>query len=176
MRLALGATRARVMRLVMIESLLLSAIGGAAGLLLALWGARAIVAALGTEVPYWIRFGVDLRVVVFSIAVSLITAVACGLLPALASSRQSPHSVLKEGANSTGGRRGRRALHGLVVAQLALSLVLLAGAGLLIKTVARIFAFDPGYDPSTIVVGDVSLSGSRYASPARIRHFAQAAV
>ena len=172
MRLALGATRARVVRLVVAESLLLSLVGGAGGLLIALWASRAIVAALGTEAPYWIRFGVDARVVLFSITITLVTSLACGLLPALSASRQDPQSVLKDGANASGGRRGRRALHALVVAQLALSLVLLAGAGLLIKTVARTFEFNPGYDPSTVVVGDVSLSGRQYEAPERVRAFA----
>ena len=172
MRLALGATRARVVRLVVAESLLLSVVGGAGGLLIALWASRAIVVALATEAPYWIRFGVDARVVLFSIAITLLTSLACGLLPALNASRQDPQSVLKDGANASGGRRGRRALHALVVAQLALSLVLLAGAGLLIKTVVRTFEFDPGYDASTVVVGDVSLAGRQYDAPERVRAFA----
>jgi predicted permease len=176
MRMALGATRARVMRLVAVESLVLSVVGGAAGLLMALWASAAIVAAIGTEAPYWIRFGVDGRVVAFSAAVTLLTALACGLLPAWNASRQDPQSTLKEGANASSGRRGRRAQHALVVLQLALSVVLLAGAGLLIKTVARTFDFDPGYDTSSVVAGDVSLSGPKYEVPARVSDFAAAVV
>lgn len=171
MRLALGATRTRIVRLVVAESLVLSLAGGAGGLLIALWAAGAIVAALGTEAPYWIQFGVSRRVVLFSIVVTLLTALACGMLPALAASRQDPQAILKDGANASGGRRGRRAQQSLVVAQLALSLVLLAAAGLLIKTVVRSFEFDPGYDPSTVVAGDVSLSGPRYEAPGRVRAF-----
>ena len=172
MRLALGASRGRIVRLVVAESLVLSAVGGAAGLLIALWASGAIVAALGTETPYRIQFGVSERVVLFSIVLTMLTAFACGVLPALSASRQDPQSILKDGANASGGRRGRRALHGLVVAQLALSLVLLAGAGLLIKTVVKSFEFNPGYDPSTVVAGDVSLSGQEYQAPQRVRAFA----
>lgn len=172
MRLALGAARARIVRLVVMESLMLSLAGGAGGLLIALWAAGAIVAALGTEAPYWIQFGVSTRVVLFSIVVTLMTALACGMLPALAASRQDPQSMLKEGANASSGRHGRRVQQSLVVAQLALSLVLLAAAGLLIKTVVRSFDFNPGYDPSTVVAGDVSLSGPRYEAPERVRAFA----
>jgi putative ABC transport system permease protein len=169
MRLALGASRARVVRLVAAESVWLSVIGGAAGLLIALWASAAIVAAIGTEVPYWIQLGIDARVVAFSVGITLMTGLACGLLPALSASRQDPQAILKDGATTT---PRRRALHALVVVQLALSVMLLSGAGLLIKTVARTFEFNPGYDPASVIAGDVSLSGDRYQSPARVTAFA----
>ena len=176
MRLALGATRGRIVRLVVAESLVLSAIGGAAGLLLALWAAQAIVAGLATEAPYWIRFGVDARVVAFAVALTTGTGVICGVLPALRASREDPQSALKDGATSSGGLRGRITSNVLAVSQLALSLILLAAAGLLVKTVAKTFAFDPGYDASRLVVGDVPLSGPRYAAPGQDRVFAMAVV
>ena len=175
MRLALGATRARIVRLVMAESLVLSAIGGAAGLLLALWGSRAIVAALDTETPYWIRFGVDVRVVLFAIATTTLTGVACGLIPALRVARENPQTTLKSGATTT-SVGARRLSSALATAQLALSLVLLAGAGLLVKTLAKTFAFDAGYDTSRVVVGDIPLSGPRYQSPGQDRAFAAAVI
>ena len=175
MRLALGATRARIVRLVVAESLVLSAIGGATGLLLALWGSRAIVAALATEAPYWIRFGIDMRVVLFAIALTTLTGVLCGLVPALRVARQDPQTALKDGATHTVVAT-RRFSSALAIVQLALSLVLLAGAGLLVKTVAKTFGFDAGYDTSRVVVGDVPLSGPRYESSGQDRAFASTVV
>ncbi len=166
----------RIIRLVVVESLLLSCIGGAAGLLLALWASGAIVAAIGTEVPYWIRFGVDARVVLFAVATTTLTGVLCGFLPAWRASRADPQAALKDGATASSGPDSRRASNVLAVAQLALSLMLLAGAGLLVKTVAKTFAFDPGYDTSRLVVGDVPLSGPRYESPGQDRAFATAVI
>ena len=176
MRLALGASRGRIIRLVVVESLLLSCFGGAAGLLLALWAERAIVAAIGAEVPYWIHFGIDARVVLFAVAGTTLTGILCGLLPAWRASRADPQAALKDGATASSGPGSRRASNVLAVAQLALSLVLLAGAGLLVKTVAKTFAFDAGYDTSRLVVGDVPLAGPRYESPGQDRAFATAVI
>ena len=180
MRLALGASRARIVRLVVAESLVFTAVGGAAGLLVALWAARGIVAALGTETPYWIRFGIDARVVLFTVAATVVTGVLCGVLPALRASREDPQSTLKDGGTASVAG-SRRASNVLAVAQLALSLMLLAGAGLLARTVARTFSFNPGYDASRVVVADVPLSGSRYDPALRLsagqdRAFATAVV
>ena len=161
MRLALGASRARIVRLLVAESLVLAVLGGALGLLLALWTAQGIVAALGTEAPYWIRFGIDARVIAFAVGLTTLTAVICGLWPALRASREDPQAALKDGGTASGSA-SRRASNVLAVAQLALSLMLLAAAGLLLKTVATTFSFNAGYDTTRVVVGDVPLSGPRY--------------
>ena len=175
LRLALGATRMRIVRLVVAESLVLSTIGGATGLLMALWGSRAIVAAVGVEAPYWIRFGIDARVVLFAVVTTTVTGIACGVIPALRVACEDPQATLKEGATTT-GVGARRLSSALAIAQLALSLVLLAGAGLLVKTVAKTVAFDAGYDTSRVVLGDVPLAGPRYQSAGQDRAFATAVI
>jgi putative ABC transport system permease protein len=106
--------------------------------------------------------------------VTIGTAALFGIAPALHASRQEPQAALKEGGPATAGRRGRRVAGGLVMAQLALALLLLAGAGLLIKTVARSMSFDPGFDASRVLQGDVSLPALRYATPGSIATFASA--
>ena len=169
-RRALGATRARIARLVLIESLTLSAAGGIAGLLLALWATPAIVAAMGRiEAPYWIQFGLDGRVLAFCAVVTIVTGALCGVIPAWHASGSDPQTALKEGGAVTGSRRGGLVRAALVVSQLTLSLLLLAGAGLLIKTVVRTFTFDVGYDMSRVVVGDLDLVGTRYEDASQVR-------
>jgi predicted permease len=128
------------------------------------------------EAPYWIRFGIDRTVLMFSAAVTVATGVLCGVIPAWHAASGHPHSALKDGGAVTASPRGRRIRATLVASQLALSLLLLAGAGLLIKTVARTFSFDPGYDTAHVVVGDVDLSGARYRQPVQVNAFADAMI
>ena len=172
-RVAIGCTRARIVRLVLAESLTLGVAGGAIGLTIALWASRAIVASFGMEAPYWIQFGIDWRVFAFCAAITLGTAVLFGLAPALHASRHQPQAMLKEGAGTTAGQRSRRLAGGLVMAQLSLALLLLTGAGLLIKTVVRSVRFDPGFDTSRVLQGDISLPALRYSTPASIDVFAR---
>ena len=171
-RIAIGSTRWRIVRLVLAESLTLGVAGGLLGLTLALWGNRVIVASFGIDPPYWIRFGIDWRVFAFCAAITLGTAILFGIAPALHASRHQPQAMLKEGGAATGGRGSRRIAGGLVIAQLSLALLLLAGAGLLIKTVVRSARFDPGFDTARVLEGDVSLPAPRYATPASINAFA----
>jgi putative ABC transport system permease protein len=171
-RIAIGSSRGRIVRLVLAESLTLGVAGGVLGLTIALWASRAIVAAFGIEPPYWIQFGIDWHVFAFCAAITLGTAILFGLAPALHASNHEPQAMLKEGAGTTSGRRSRRIAGGLVIAQLSLALLLLAGAGLLIKTVVRSVRYDPGFDPSRVLEGDVSLPALRYATPASINAFA----
>ena len=171
-RVAIGASRGRIVRLVMGESVALGLAGGALGLLLSLWASRAIVASFGMDAPYWIRFGVDWHVFAFCFAITLVTSLLFGAAPALVASRRDPHEALKDGGGSIGSRGGRRIAGALVVAQLALALTLLAGAGLLIKTVVRSMRFDPGFDAAHVLEGDVSLPSRRYPTPASITMFA----
>jgi putative ABC transport system permease protein len=176
-RLALGAARGRIVRLVLAESLVVSVAGGIAGLLLALWASHLVVAAMGRiEAPYWIRFGIDGAVLLFCAAVTLATGVLCGVIPAWHAASADPQSALKDGGAVAGSLRGQRVRAALVVSQLALALLLLAGAGLLIKTVAQTFSFDPGYDTAQVVVGDIDLSGARYDEPAQVKAFANAVI
>jgi putative ABC transport system permease protein len=170
-RVAIGASRVRIVRLVLAESISLGAAGGILGLTVALWANRVIVASFGIEPPYWIRFGVDGRVFAFCFLITLLTSVLFGLAPALVASRRNPHEMLKEGGGTSSGRPGRRAANALIVAQLALALTLLAGAGLLIKTVVRSMRFDPGFNTAGILEGDVSLPAARYRTDASINLF-----
>jgi putative ABC transport system permease protein len=171
-RLAIGASRSRIVGLVLAESLTLGAAGGVLGMTLALWANRVIVASFGIDPPYWIRFGLDWRVFAFCAAITAGTAILFGIAPALQSSKHEPQAALKEGGATTAGRRGRRIAGGLVMSQLALALLLLAGAGLLIKTVVRAGSFHPGFDTSRVLQGDVSLPPLRYSTPAAVNTFA----
>jgi putative ABC transport system permease protein len=171
-RIAIGASRARIVRLVLAESLTLGVTGGALGMTLALWANRAIVASFGIDPPYWIRFGLDWKVFAFCAGITMGTAILFGLAPALQASKHEPQAALKEGGAATAGRRGRRLASGLVMAQLALALLLLAGAGLLIKTVVRSMTFDTGFDTTRVLQGDVSLPELRYPTPGAVNTFA----
>jgi putative ABC transport system permease protein len=171
-RLAIGATRARILRLVLAESLVLGTLGGALGFTLALWASDLIVASFGIDPPYWIQFGLDWRVFAFCGAITFATAILFGLAPAFHAARHDPQATIKEGGAVTIGRRGRRATGALVMAQLALALLLLTGAGLLIKTVVRSVRFDPGFDTARVLRGDVSLPALKYGTPASIDQFA----
>jgi predicted permease len=171
-RLAIGSSRSRIVRLVLAESLTLGFAGGVFGLTLALWANRVIVASFGIDPPYWIQFGIDWRVFAFCAAITIGTAILFGLAPALQASKHEPQAALKDGGATTGGRHGRRVAGALVMAQLALALLLLSGAGLLIKTVVRSVRFDPGFDTTRVLEGDISLPALRYRTPASITAFA----
>jgi putative ABC transport system permease protein len=170
-RLAIGSSRSRIIQLVLAESLVLGVAGGLFGLILALWASRVIVASFGIDPPYWIQFGIDWHVFAFCAALTIGTAILFGLAPALQASRQEPQAALTDGAGATAGRRGRRLAAALVMTQLALALLLLAGAGLLIKTVVRSVRLDTGFDTSRVLEGDVSLPALRYKTPAAINAF-----
>ena len=162
-RLALGASRGQIVGQLLIESVLLALFGGAAGVMVALWGVDFAVAAIGTKIPNWLVFNVDARVLAFTVMISLVTGVIFGLLPALQASRPDMQYILKDGGSnaSPGVQRSHvRAL--LVVAELALALVLLAGASLLTKAVVRISAAESGYDANGVATARVELLDSRY--------------
>jgi predicted permease len=155
------------------ECLLVSAAGAALGLLIALWGVDAIPRLLSTEIPYWIVFVVDWRVVVFAIVLCLLTTVAFGLVPALRASRPSLVTSLKEGAQGSGSATRSRLRSVLVVAQVAAALILLTGAGVMMKAFLRTSAVDNlGYDPRGVVTANVQILEPRYDDPAQISAFA----
>jgi putative ABC transport system permease protein len=162
-RTALGASRWRVMRQLLVESLLLSLAGGASGLLLAMWGTYALVAAGPADIPRVGQSGLDARVLAFTLLVSVLTGLAFGLAPALQASRPDLTGALKEGSRGTGGGPGRGRLRSaLVVSEVAVSLVLLIGAGLLIRSFVRLMQTDPGFDPARVVALDIPLGRERY--------------
>ena len=170
-RAVLGAGRARILGQLLTESMLLAILGGALGIGVAYWGlhlVRAIVPAEGTgQIPRLNQAGVGGEVLLFTLAVSLLTGVLFGLAPALQVSRVRLHESLKEGGRgSTSSRRSRLAQSVLVVLEIALSLVLLTGAGLLIRSFAQMMSRNLGFDPSHVLTMQVYLPESHYPKSA----------
>jgi putative ABC transport system permease protein len=173
-RMALGATRQRVLRQLLIESLLLGIIGGGLGLLLAFLGVPVFDASItDAGKPFWIVFKIDRVVVMYVAAICILTSIAFGLAPALHVSRANMHDVLKEsGRSSVGGKRVRWFSGAMVVVELALTLVLLGGAGLMISTFTRLYAEDLGFNTSGLMALRVILPPPKYeASDARRQFF-----
>jgi predicted permease len=167
-RAAMGATQGRMIRQLLTESVLLALAGGALGLLLARWGTQAVVAAIPGGLPRMENIGVDKWVLAFTMALSVATGVIFGLVPALQTSRLDLHTTLQEGSRgSTGGQNRLRSV--LVVAEVAASLVLLIGAGLMLKTMWRLSRVGPGFNPRGLLTFSVSLSPANRATPDRIR-------
>ena len=171
-RAALGAGRWRVVRQLLTESLLLALAGGAAGGLLALWGVDALVALSPPNLISAGEVSVSLSVLAFTFGVSLVTGVVFGLLPALEAARFDANEALKEtGRGTTGSPRARRARAALVVSEIALALVLLVGAGLMLRSFARLGAVDPGFDPQNLLTMRVQLPARKYREDAQVLAF-----
>jgi putative ABC transport system permease protein len=171
LRLALGAGRLRIIRQLLTESLILSVLGGAAGLLLAYWGVGALLALSPASLPRTGEVGIDKTVLLFTLAVSLLAGIVFGLVPGLRFSRPDLHASLKEGGRSTAGSSSRRTRHLLVISELALAVVLLAGAGLTIKSFIRLLNVDPGFDPRNVLTARISLPQSKYPQHQQIDAF-----
>ena len=167
-RAALGAGRKRIVRQFLTESLLLGSLGGVAGLGLALVGTHALMATSPSNIPRVQTVSIDLRAALFLFSATVLTSVGFGLAPALQASSVNVNDTLKEAGrgNSEGFRRSRlRSL--LVISEFALALMLLVGAGLMIRTFAALEAVDPGFDPHHVVSMMVSVSGSKEEDPGR---------
>jgi putative ABC transport system permease protein len=156
-RVALGASRATLVRQLLTESVLLAASGAALGILLAFWGTSFIAAQLPNGIPRLQEANVDARVSVFTLAVSLLTGLLFGLAPALQASRPNLTEGLKEGERGSSGRR-QRLRSVLVVGEVALTLTLLVGAGLLIQSFRRVLEVNPGFKPQNLLTMQVSVN------------------
>ncbi|MBO0801350.1 MAG: ABC transporter permease, partial [Blastocatellia bacterium] len=171
-RIALGAGRFRLIRQLLTESLLLSLLGGVTGLLLALYGIHLLVAFGPADLPRAREIAVDGRVLVFTLVVSLLTGIIFGLVPALQASRTDLNEKLKEGGRSaTGGAGQRRVRSLLVVSEIALSLMLLVGAGLLLRSFLKLQAVDPGFNPQNLLAMRISLGRTKYQTDAQVVDF-----
>jgi putative ABC transport system permease protein len=168
-RLAVGAGRGRVVRQLLTESLVIALLGGALGALLGTWGIGALTSSLPADLPFWMVFSVDGKVLAMTLAVAALSALAFGLVPALRASDLDLVSELKDGGRGTTGVRSGRLQSSLVVAQLALSLVLLVGATLMIRSFLRLGTIDPGFQPDGLLTLQTSLQGPRYAGDATVR-------
>jgi putative ABC transport system permease protein len=158
-RLAIGASRWLLVRQLLTESLLLALLGGGGGLILALWCSGLLPAFLPPGEAGGLDVSLDWRVLVFTLAASLLTGLLFGLAPALASSRPDLVTALKDGADSRAGRR-ITLRYALVVTQVALSLTLLIGAGLFLRSLSRALAFDPGFASQNLLIASLATRGA----------------
>jgi predicted permease len=150
-RMALGAGRLRLMRQLLTESALISLLGGAVGLLIASWGIRAILSFSPPNIRNLDSVTIDTRVLAFTTVVALLTGLLFGLAPALKISQTQPGAALKEGRSASGGISGRRLRSLLLITEFSLAVLLLAGAGLLLRSFSKLQAVDPGFDPARVL-------------------------
>ena len=172
-RFALGASRARVVRQLLVESTLLACLGGLLGLSLSYVGVRLFDAAVAdVGKPYWIKFTMDFAVFGFMALVCLATGVLFGIAPALQVSRTNVNEILKEGARgSSGGAKARRLTSAMVIAELTLTLVLLTGAGLMIRSFLKLYSMELGVETAHILKMRTNLSAGRYPTPEKRQQF-----
>jgi putative ABC transport system permease protein len=162
-RTALGAGRWRIVRQLLTESILIAILGGAIGVLFAGWGTKLLLALKPQNLPRLDEIGVDIRVFGFTLGVSLLTGLIFGLLPAWSASRAAVNTGLKEGGRSaTSSRSQQRLRNAFVVGELAVALILLVGAGLLVKTFWKLRSVEPGFNPSHLLTMRVELPETRY--------------
>jgi|HubBroStandDraft_1064217.scaffolds.fasta_scaffold01002_7 predicted permease len=167
-RVALGATRRRIVRQLLTESILLSAAGCALGLLFAAWATKAALAVIPETVPRTNEIGIDGRVLFFTFAISILVGIAFGAAPALKTSQPDLHRSLKEGGRGSDGTRARTQ-NIFVAVEMALAVVLLAGAGLMVRSLVGLANVHPGFDPQHVMEFGVSPSAARVTTPAHIR-------
>jgi putative ABC transport system permease protein len=172
-RAALGAGRWRIFRQLLTESFLLGVIGGAFGLALAFLGLDLLLAAIPTDRPFWMKLNIDNRVLGFTTGISLLTGLVFGTAPALQASRVDLNETLKEGGRSAAGASHHRLRRLLVITEVALSLILLIGAGLLMRGFLRLQGVNPGFKPENVLTMRVGLPGSKYDTPEKRRTFFQ---
>ncbi|HEX8184442.1 MAG TPA: ABC transporter permease, partial [Blastocatellia bacterium] len=177
-RLALGATRFRLIRQFLTESLVLSLVGGAIGILLAHLGIKALVANIPSFIsdvnPRMLDISVNMESAVFSIALSFIAVIIFGLAPAFLSSKSDVYAVLKEGVRGSTGGIGRHRIRSiLVVTEVALAVILLVGAGLLLRSYDKAQSINPGFDPQNTVTMSIPLTKSQYPTGRKVATFYQ---
>src|SRR6059058_5548353 len=170
-RAAMGASRTRVLRQMLTESILLSAIGGAAGLVLSIWLTDLLMSMLPEGAPRLEQVGIDYRVLTFAVGVSALTGILFGIVPALQASKLDVTSTLKEGGRSGEGHRRTSVRSLLLIGEVALSLVLLIGAGLLIKSFLRLQEVRPGFNAHNVLIANLALPYPKYDSAQDVEFF-----
>jgi putative ABC transport system permease protein len=171
-RSALGAGRMRLMRQFLTESALLAILGGAAGLMIAFWGVEALLALAPANLPRLDEISVSRTVFLFTLGISLATGFIFGLAPALHATKINLNESLKESGRSvSGGRRGGRLRNAVISAEIALAMVLLVGAGLMVRSFLRLQSVDPGFRPERMLTFQVSLPRAKYPEGPQIGAF-----
>jgi predicted permease len=169
-RAALGAGPGRVIRQLLTESLILAGAGGGLGLLLAAWGTQAAIRVMPEALPRAESVNIDSHVLLFTLAASVVAGIFFGLAPALSTSRADLHGTLKEGGRGSSGARHQ--LQGLlVVLEMAMAVVLLVGAGLMIRSLSKLWSVNPGFNPRSVITFAVSCPVAPGATPDAIRGF-----
>ena len=177
LRAGLGASRWRIARQLLTESVLLSALGGVFGLLLAWWGTKALIALSPPGLMDLRNVAVNLPVLGFTFGLTLLTGIIFGLVPALEAARFDLTDSLKEGGkNIGGGARSHRLRNLFVVTQVALALVLLVGAGLLMKSLNRLQSVEPGFEPNNLLTMQINLPGRKYDTDPKVIDFFKRAI
>ncbi|MGA9998175.1 MAG: ABC transporter permease [Pyrinomonadaceae bacterium] len=176
-RVALGASRWRLVRQLLTESILLSLVGGGLGLVLALWGVDLLVAAIPARqlafMPYLKGLSLNTEVLIFTCGLSLITGILFGLTPALEASRPDLQEAMKEGSRQSSVKATSRLRNALVISEIALALVLLVGAGLLVKSLLHLLSVNPGFRTENLLTMRVSLSPAKYSEDSKVSSFQQ---
>jgi putative ABC transport system permease protein len=171
-RKALGASSWRLTRQLLTESVVLALGGAVLGILLSLWEVRLLKSVVPVPLPPWLSIQVSGRSLAFTIVLAIVTGVIAGIVPALRLSRGNVRESLATGVRGSGSARRSRTQHGLVVVEVALAVVLLAGAGLLLTSLARLEAVPPGFTPDGVLVSRLTLAGPRYQAPdAQVRFY-----
>jgi putative ABC transport system permease protein len=173
-RTALGASGGRMIRQTLTESMMLALIGAVCGTVLAFVGTRALVALAPADLPRVAEIGVDGRVAAFTIAITLFTGVAFGLIPALRALKGDSADTLREGGKTSGHGASALARRSLVVAEITLAVVMLSGAGLLVRSLYNLQSLDLGFDPSRVLTMQVTLPGNAYSDTTANIYFNQA--
>ena len=173
-RMAVGAGRVRIIRLLATESLLLAFLGALAGWPLAVWGLKALLAIGPTDVPRLSAVTINYRVLLFTLGVTLLTALIFGLVPALQSANANANQALKDGGSEGNMAAGKQRIGNLLVAgEVALALVLLIGGGLLLRSLWNVYQINPGFDEQNALAVTLQLSDKKYSDQQQIVRFSQ---
>ncbi len=170
-RIALGASRARIIRQLLTESLVLGLLGGLVGLVLAVWDNALIIGTIPVDLPYWMNFDFDWRVFAFAAAAAIISSLIFGLAPALQITRNIALELKEGGRGGVGSPRAQRLRQLLVIGQVALATLLLIGAGLMVRSYLKIQNADLGFDPRNLLTFRVGLPPTQFTDKAQVRRF-----